>query len=229
MAAPPGASPGNHHAAAVRAARPGRREFRRSRPQGSNPPVPFRSGRQSQNLTRRAPNPARRRRGRPPTPGCRTRPRPQDALAFDDVVATAAPQGGLCLWWRRAPVRPEIGDSMPASTTSCSENSTGRRCCPPGSTATMTTDPRRPIPGQPRFRSVVHLVPYPSVFPLFVWASGRRPAEVPTDRGEVPLRHEPRWTRKTGQYDQLDILQSIFRLAAAATTGRQWQGALPRR
>ena len=111
MAAPPGASPANHHAAAVRRRPCGRARSPRSRPRGSNTPVPLRSGRQSPSLTRRAPNAGRRRRGRPPTPGCRTRPRPQDALAFDDdvVVATAVrPSGeGSASWWRRAPVRPE--------------------------------------------------------------------------------------------------------------------------
>ena len=95
MAAPPGASPGNHHAAAVRRRPCGPARSPRSRPRGSNAPVPLRSGRQSPSLTRRAPQ--RGSTSARPTTDPRMSHAPASAgcacVATTIVVATAAPQG----------------------------------------------------------------------------------------------------------------------------------------
>ena len=95
MAAPPGASPGNHHAAAVRRRPSGRARSPRSRPRGSNALVPLRSGRQSPSLTRRAPQ--RGSTSARPTTDPRMSHAPASAgcacVATTIVVATAAPQG----------------------------------------------------------------------------------------------------------------------------------------
>ena len=81
----------------------------------------------------------------------------------------------------------------------------------------MTTDPGGQSRGNLAFDPWFTWQPYPSVFPLSVWASGRRPAEVPTnvvhrrgprvamleERFRSVMNEEKRWSmvrglRKTG-------------------------------
>ena len=109
MAAPPGAAPGNRHAAAVRRHPSGRARSPRSRPRGSNPPVPF--------------APAASRRASPGVPPTRVDVGEADHRPPDVALArvrrmrlrsttTSSSQRrplreGSASWRRRAPVRPE--------------------------------------------------------------------------------------------------------------------------